>query len=79
MDDTVLKEKIDGLPEYLKEQVSDFVDFLLHRYSDSQPALTEEEKTELDNRWATHQQGASPTSSLEEVEERLKKKHGISN
>ncbi len=79
MKDILLKEKIDGLPENLKEQVSDYVDFLLYRYGDSQPALTAEEKTELDDRWDAYQQGSSPTSSIEDVKERLEKKHGVSN
>ncbi len=79
MEDILLKEKIDGLPESLKEQVSDYVDFLLYRYSDSQPVLTTEEKTELDDRWDAYQQGSSPTSSIEDVKERLEKKHGVSN
>lgn len=74
----LLKEKIDGLPESLKEQVSDYVDFLLYRYGDSQLPLTTEEKIELDNRWDAYQQESSPTSSLEEVKERLEKKHGVS-
>ena len=78
MEDTLLKEKIDSLPEHLKEQVLDYVDFLLYRYSDNQPALTTEEKSELDDRWDTYQQG-TPTSSIEDVKERLEKKHGVSN
>ncbi len=80
MKDVLLKEKIDGLPENLKDQVSDYVDFLLYRYGDSsEPALTTEEKTELDKRWEAYQQGTSPASNLEDVKERLKKKHGLSN
>ena len=79
MEDILLKEKIDGLPERLKEQVSDYVDFLLYRYGDNQPALTTEEKTKLDDRWDAYQQGSSPTSSIENVKERLEKKHGVSN
>lgn len=79
MKDILLKEKIDGLPESLKEQVSDYVDFLLYRYIGNQPALTSEEKTELDDRWDAYQQGGSPTSSIENVKERLEKKHGVSN
>lgn len=79
MEDILLKEKIDGLPDSLKEQVSDYVDFLLYRYSDNQPALTAEEKTELDGRWDAYQQGSSPTSSLEDVKERLEKRNGVSN
>ncbi len=79
MKDILLKEKIDTLPENLKKQVSDFVDFLLYRYGDSQPALTAEEKTELDDRWDAYELGNSPTSSIENVKERLEKKYGVSN
>ncbi len=77
MKDTALKEKIDGLPANLKEQVSDYVDFLLYRYGDSQPALTADEKSELDDRWEAYQQETSQASTLEEVKKRLEKKHGV--
>ncbi len=56
METLVLKEKIDNLPENLKEQVADYVDFLLYRYGSSPSTLTDEEKTELDERWAAYQQ-----------------------
>ena len=79
MKDVALEEKIDSLPDNLKKQVSDYVDFLLYQYGDSQPMLTDEEKTELDNRWEAYQQGTSPTSKLEDVKERLENKYGLSN
>lgn len=65
MKDVTLKEKIDELPENLKDQVSDYVDFLLYQYGKgNEPALTTEEKAELDNRWEAYQLGASSTSNL---------------
>jgi hypothetical protein len=79
MKDILLKEKIDSLPENLKEQVSDYVDFLLYRYVDNQPELNAEEKTELDERWKASQQGTLPTSDIGDVKERLEKKYGVSN
>jgi hypothetical protein len=79
MKDVTLEEKIDSLPDELKKQVSDYVDFLLYQYGDSQPPLTDEEKSELDKRWEAYQQGTSPTSKLEDVKGRLNKKYGVSN
>ena len=79
METFVLKEKIDNLPENLKEQVADYVDFLLYRYGSSLPTLTDEEKTELDERWAAYQQNNHSTSDLEDVKARLEKKHDVSN
>jgi len=79
MKDVALEEKIDSLPDNLKKQVSDYVDFLLYQYGDSQPPLTDEEKTELDKRWDAYQQGVTPASNLEKVKERLGKEYGLSN
>ena len=79
METMVLKEKIDSLPDNLKEQVADYVDFLLYRYPDNLAELTNEEKTELDERWAAYQQGTLLSSELEGVKTRLEKKHGILN
>ncbi|MEK6476751.1 DUF2281 domain-containing protein [Catalinimonas sp. 4WD22] len=79
MKDVALKEKIDSLPDDLKKQVSDYVDFLLYQYGDSKAVLTDEEKTELDKRWEAYQQDTSSSSKLEDVKERLEKKYGLSN
>lgn len=49
METLILKEKIDNLPENLKEQVADYADFLLYRYGSDSSTLTGEEKTELDD------------------------------
>ena len=79
METMVLKEKIDSLPDALKEQVTDYIDFLLYRYRGNSEVLTDEEKIELDKRWVDYQQDALLTSELEDVKTRLEKKHGISN
>ena len=50
METVVLREKIDSLPDDLKEQVADYIDFLLYRYHESMKVLTDEEKVELDER-----------------------------
>ncbi|MGB3585539.1 MAG: DUF2281 domain-containing protein [Tunicatimonas sp.] len=77
MKDIALEEKIDSLPDNLKKQVSDYIDFLLYQYGDDPLALTSEEEIELDKRWQGYQQGALPTSKLEDVKDRLVKKYGI--
>ncbi len=79
METMVLKEKIDSLPDALKEQVTDYIDFLLYRYRGNSEVLTDGEKIELDKRWVDYQQDALLTSELEDVKTRLEKKHGISN
>jgi hypothetical protein len=79
METMVLKEKIDSLPDALKEQVTDYIDFLLYRYRGNSEVLTDREKIELDKRWVDYQQDALLTSELEDVKTRLEKKHGISN
>jgi hypothetical protein len=79
METMVLKEKIDSLPDALKEQVTDYIDFLLYRYRGNSEVLTDREKIELDKRWVDYQQDAVLTSELEDVKTRLEKKHGISN
>ncbi len=73
----ILKDKIDGLPENLKEQVADYVDFLLYRHEKS--LLTAEEKMELNRRDAALRQGTLTSSSLEDVKARLDKKYGVSS
>ena len=79
METMVLKEKIDSLPDNLKEQVADYIDFLLYRYPDNSAELTDEEKIKLDKRWLDYQQGTLSASELEDVKTRLEKKHGISS
>ncbi|MEM9833877.1 MAG: DUF2281 domain-containing protein [Bacteroidota bacterium] len=79
MKELALGEKIDSLPDNLKQRVSDYVDFLLYQYGDNQLILTDEEKGELDKRWQDYQQATSPTSKLEDVKDRLAKKYGVSN
>ena len=79
METIVLKEKIDSLPDNLKEQVADYIDFLLYQYHGSLKVLTDEEKVELDERWTAYQQGTLLTSELEDVRKRLEKKLGLSN
>ena len=79
METLVLTEKIDKLPENLKEQVADYIDFLLYRYSDSSLTLNAEEKTELDKRWTAYQSKKLPVSDSEDVKARLEKKYGVSN
>ena len=76
MKDIALEEKIEGLPDSLKEQVSDYIDFLLYQYGNNQPTLTTEEKATLDDRWGASQQNPSSTNSLEDVQERLRKAEG---
>ena len=79
METLLLKEKIDHLPEDLREQVADYVDFLLYRYGNDLPSLTTKEKKQLDERWNAYQQGSLSTSDPEEVKARLNKKYGVSN
>lgn len=79
METMVLKEKIDSLPDALKEQVTDYIDFLLYRYRGNSEVLADEEKIELDKRWVDYQQGTLLASELEDVKTRLEKKHGISD
>ena len=74
METVVLREKIDSLPDDLKEQVADYIDFLLYRYHESLKVLTDEEKVELDERWTAYQQGTLLTSKLEDVRKRLEKR-----
>jgi hypothetical protein len=50
MKDTVLNEKIGRLPDELKEQLSDYIDFSLYRYYEVKAELSANEKAELDNR-----------------------------
>ena len=74
METVVLREKIDSLPDDLKKQVADYIDFLLYRYYESLKVLTDEEKVELDERWTAYQQGTLLTSELEDVRKRLEKR-----
>lgn len=76
-----LIQKIENLPDVLQQQVADYVDFLMERYQVGSPKtedapLTEEDKTELDNRYNNWKNDPSSAIPLEDAKNRLMQKYG---
>ncbi|PIQ20716.1 MAG: hypothetical protein COW65_13445 [Cytophagales bacterium CG18_big_fil_WC_8_21_14_2_50_42_9] len=78
MESTLLQEKIENLPDSIKQQVSDYIDFLLQKYGKVDSDLTDAERQTLEKRYAQYLNNPGQTTDLEEVKKRLLKKHGIS-
>ena len=76
-----LVQKIENLPDALQQQVADYVDFLMERYQVVIPetediSLSEEDKTELDNRYNNWKNDSSSAIPLEDAKNRLMLKYG---
>ena len=78
MESTLLQEKIANLPDNIKQQVSDYIDFLLQKYGKVNSDLTDAEQQTLEKRYAQYLSNPQQTTDLEEVKSRVLKKYGIS-
>ena len=78
MESTLLQEKIANLPDNVKQQISDYIDFLLQKYGKINSNLTDAEKQTLGKRYAQYLSNPQQTTDLEEVKNRVLKEHGIS-
>jgi len=86
MDNSQLLKKIDSLPKVLQQQVTDFVDFLLLRNSQTTKGntklkedndLTEDEKQELSRRLNDYLENPNDGVSIEKIKEKYRKKYGL--
>ena len=73
-------ERINVLPEDLKKQVEDFVEFLILKnkisdYDDGE--LTVAQKLELEKSWAEYEANPESAISLEDLKKETAKKYGI--
>lgn len=75
MNPDILQEKIASLPEEVQRQLIDYIDFLVQRYQDI--SLTEPEKQMLESRYKSYLNNPSQSSDLDEVKNRLMKKHEL--
>jgi DNA primase len=66
-----LQEKISSISEELQQQVMDYVDFLIERYTKEVPLLTDEEKLALEKRYNDYKNNYSQALEVEEVRDRL--------
>lgn len=79
MENTLLQEKIASLPAHIRQQVADYIDFLVEKHQKVTINLTEEERQLLEERYLTYLNNPANTVDLEEVKNRLMNKYGLSN
>lgn len=79
MESTLMEKKIANLPDNVKQQVSDYIDFLVEKYSKENSNLTEAEKQTLEMRYGHYLNHSQQATDLEEVKNHLLRKHGLSS
>ena len=75
MDNALTIEKFNLLPDSLKLQVSDYIEFLLNKYQNTEEELSQEVKDLLDERIKEYEENPTNVSSWEEVKQKFNTKH----
>lgn len=71
-------DKISSLPEHLRQEVLDFVDFITSKYKlYTKSALTSEQQEELDRRYILLQENSNRGIEWKEANTSLKNKYGL--
>ncbi len=71
METTVLQEKLASLPEEIHRQVADYIDFLIERYGQEMPPLTDAQQRTLEGRYQGYLNNPSQAEDLEEIKNPL--------
>jgi hypothetical protein len=72
-----LQDKVAGLPDFVQQQIADYIDFLVQKYQKTENSLSQAEKQVLEERYVAYSKNPGQATELDDVMNRLTRKYGL--